>query len=191
MLLKKELDLSQLQNTITQKIEATISKSQKEFYLREQLKTIKKELGIEKDDKTSDREKFEARLKKVTVPDEVKSVINEELEKIATLEPQSAEYALSRNYLDWLTIVPWGIKSPDIHNLAEAEQILEKDHYGLEDIKAAHPGVYWRSQTLGQLKREHPLPCRPSGCWQNKHWQEHCQSSKPQVFPLFCRRHTR
>ncbi|MBS0655012.1 MAG: endopeptidase La [Verrucomicrobia bacterium] len=135
VLLKKELDLSKLQNTINQKIEITISKSQKEFYLREQLKTIKKELGLEKDEKTSDREKFEARLKKCTVPKDVQTVINEELEKLSSLEPQSPEYALSRNYLDWLTVVPWGIKSPDIHNLAEAEQILEEDHHGLEDLK--------------------------------------------------------
>ncbi|MBS0637590.1 MAG: endopeptidase La [Verrucomicrobia bacterium] len=135
VLLKKELDLSRLQNSINQKIETTINKSQKEFYLREQLKTIKRELGIEKDDKTSDREKFEGRLKKKEVPDDVKAVIAEELEKIGTLEPQSAEYALSRNYLDWLTNVPWGVKSPDIHNMAEAEKILEKDHYGLADLK--------------------------------------------------------
>ncbi len=135
VLLKKELDLSRLQNTINQKIETTISKSQKEFYLREQLKTIKRELGIEKDDKTSDREKFEGRLNKREIPEEVKTVITEELEKITSLEPQSAEYALSRNYLDWLTNVPWGIKSPDIHNIADAEEILEKDHYGLADLK--------------------------------------------------------
>lgn len=135
VLLKKELDLSRLQNSINQKIETTISKSQKEFYLREQLKTIKKELGVEKDDKTCDREKFETRIKQRTIPDDVMTVITEELEKIATLEPQSPEYALSRNYLDWLTVIPWGNKSPDIHNLAEAEDILEKDHYGLEDLK--------------------------------------------------------
>lgn len=135
VLLKKELDLSRLQNTINQKIETTINKSQKEFYLREQLKTIKRELGIEKDDKTSDREKFEGRLKKREIPEEVRGVINEELEKITSLEPQSAEYALSRNYLDWLTNVPWGLKSPDIHNIAAAEEILEKDHYGLADLK--------------------------------------------------------
>lgn len=135
VLLKKELDLSRLQNTINQRIETTISKSQKEFYLREQLKTIKRELGIEKDDKTSDREKFEARIKKHDVPQEVKAVIAEELEKIGSLEPQSAEYALSRNYLDWLTNVPWGVKSPDIHDIAEAERILAKDHYGLADLK--------------------------------------------------------
>ncbi len=135
VLLKKELDISRLQSSINQKIEVAINKSQKEFWLREQLKTIKKELGMEKDDKTSDREKFETRLKARTVPDEVMTVINEELEKHAALEPQSPEYALSRNYLDWLTITPWGLKSDDIHKLSEAETILEKDHYGLEDVK--------------------------------------------------------
>ncbi|MDB6081783.1 MAG: lon [Chlamydiia bacterium] len=135
VLLKKELDLSKLQNTINQKIEVTINKSQRDFYLREQLKTIKKELGLEKEDKVTEREKFEARLKIRTLSPDVKEVIREEMEKHASLEPQSPEYALSRNYLDWLTTIPWGIKSPDIHNLKEAEKILEKDHYGLEDVK--------------------------------------------------------
>ncbi len=71
MLLKKELDISILQNNINQKIEATINKSQKDFFLREQLKTIKKELGIERDDKSLDREKFESRLKERVVPPDV------------------------------------------------------------------------------------------------------------------------
>src|SRR5690348_14268058 len=82
VLLKKELDLSKLQNSINLKIEATISKTQREFFLREQLKTIKKELGLEKEDKTLDIEKFEARLKKRKVPDDVMTVINEELDKL-------------------------------------------------------------------------------------------------------------
>lgn len=135
ILLKKELDLSKLQSSINQKIDATLSKSQREYFLREQLKTIKKELGIEKDDKTTDREKFEARLKQRTVPPDVQNVIKEELDKISSLEMQSAEYGVSRGYLDWLTIIPWGIYSPECHDLAKAEKILEHDHYGLEDIK--------------------------------------------------------
>jgi ATP-dependent Lon protease len=100
ILLKKELDLSRLQQNINQKIETTISKGQKDFFLREQLKTIKKELGIEKDDKTLDREKFEARLKDRKVPKDVLSVINDELEKLSVLEPLSSEYAVARSYLD-------------------------------------------------------------------------------------------
>lgn len=135
VLLKKELDLSILQNNINQKIDATISKSQKDFFLKEQLKTIKKELGIEKDDKLLDREKFEARLKERKVPPDVQKVIHDEMEKLSALEIQSAEYAVSRGYLDWLTIIPWGIYSKETHDLSEAEKILEHDHYGLEDIK--------------------------------------------------------
>lgn len=134
-LLKKELDISILQNSINQKIEATINKSQKDFFLREQLKTIKKELGIERDDKSLDREKFEARLKERVVPPDVMKVIQDELEKISVLEIQSAEYGVSRGYLDWLTIIPWGIYSPELHDLDQAEKILAEDHYGLEDIK--------------------------------------------------------
>ncbi|MBF8263509.1 MAG: lon [Parachlamydiales bacterium] len=135
MLLKKELDISKLQSTINQRIEATISKTQREFFLREQLKAIKKELGMEKDDKTVDAEKFEERLKKRTVPDPVMRVIREELDKLSALEVQSAEYGVCRNYLDWLTIIPWGIYSKETHDLKKAEKILEQDHYGLKDIK--------------------------------------------------------
>lgn len=135
LLLKKELDLSRLQQNINQKIETTISKGQKDFFLREQLKTIKKELGIEKDDKTLDREKFEARLKDRKVPKDVMSVINDELEKLSVLEPLSSEYAVARSYLDWLTIIPWGVYSEECHDLERAESVLQKDHYGLEDIK--------------------------------------------------------
>jgi ATP-dependent Lon protease len=140
VLLKKELDLSKLQNSINQKIEATISKTQREFFLREQLKTIKKELGLEKDDKTCDIEKFETRLKKRTVPLDVMQTINEELEKLNVLEVQSAEYAVCRNYLDWLTIVPWGIydgvtEGKEGLDLKFAKKVLEEDHYGLNDIK--------------------------------------------------------
>lgn len=135
ILLKKELDLSILQNSINQKIEATINKSQKDFFLREQLKTIKKELGIERDDKSIDREKFEARLKERIVPPDVLKVINDELDKFSALEIQSAEYSVCRGYLDWLTIIPWGIHSSELHDLDAAEKILTEDHYGLEDIK--------------------------------------------------------
>lgn len=135
VLLKKELDISQLQFNINQKIEATINKSQKDYFLREQLKTIKKELGIEKDDKLVDRTKLEERLKTRKLPQAAATVIAEEMEKLSALEPQSTEYSLVRNYLDWLTIIPWGIHSTEHHDLLQAEKILDQDHYGLNDIK--------------------------------------------------------
>lgn len=140
ILLKQELDLSKLQSSINQKIEATISKTQREFFLKEQLKTIKKELGLEKDDKSHDLEKFQERISKRKIPEPVMKVINDEIEKLSILDIQSAEYAVCRNYLDWLTIMPWGIFSGGIgidkkHTLKTAEKILREDHYGLQDIK--------------------------------------------------------
>ncbi len=135
VLLKKELDLSKLQSSINQKIEATISKTQREFFLREQLKAIKKELGLEKDDKQCDVEKFEDRIKDREIPDDVREVIEDELDKLGVLDVQSAEYAVCRNYLDWLTITPWGLFSEENHDLTKAHAVLEKDHYGLKDIK--------------------------------------------------------
>lgn len=140
LLLKKELDLSKLQSSINQKIEANISKTQREFFLKEQLKTIKKELGLEKDDKSIDFEKFQARLEERDVPDDVLQVMQDEMDKLNVLDVQSSEYAVSRNYLDWLTIIPWGIFSGGIgtdkeHNLKFAEKVLQEDHYGLADIK--------------------------------------------------------
>jgi ATP-dependent Lon protease len=134
-ILKKELDLSKLQSSINQKIEATISKTQREFFLREQLKTIKKELGLEKDDKTCDLEKFEQRIAKLKVPHEAMQTIKDEMEKLSVLDVQSAEYSICRNYLDWLTVIPWGVKSVESHNLKFANEVLEEDHYGLKDIK--------------------------------------------------------
>lgn len=134
-LLKKELDISLMQYNINQKIEATINKSQKDYFLREQLKTIKKELGLERDDKSLDRQKFEARLQDRIVPPEILKNIQDEMDKLSVLEIQSAEYGVVRNYLDWLTIIPWGITSTEHHDLEEAEKILNDDHYGLEDIK--------------------------------------------------------
>ncbi len=135
LLLKKELDLSRLQSSINQRIESTISKAQREFFLREQLKAIKKELGMEKDDKTCDLEKFKQRLVKRKVASEVKKVIDEEIEKLNYLEIQSPEYGVVRNYLDWLTVVPWGMFAKETLNLKHAKKILEEDHHGLKDIK--------------------------------------------------------
>lgn len=135
LLLKKELDLTKLQTSINQRIEATVSKTQREFFLKEQLKAIKRELGMEKDERSVDADKFQKRIEERDVPEEIFKVIQEEMEKLATLEPQSSEYGVSRNYLDWLTVIPWGISSKETHDLEKAEKVLAQDHYGLKDIK--------------------------------------------------------
>ena len=135
VLLKKELDISKLQLMINQKIESTISKTQREYHLREQLKQIQKELGMAKDDKTLDVEKFQERAKKLKFTKEAEKVFTEEIDKLSVLDVQSAEYSVVRSYLDWLTVMPWGVLDKENDNLATAEAVLEKDHYGLKDVK--------------------------------------------------------
>ena len=134
-LLKKEISMSTILHNINEKTETLISKSQKEYFLREQLRAIKKELNIEKDEKTCDIDKFAYRLKKLKIPNDVLNTIDEEFEKLSSLETQSAEYSVCRGYLDWLTNIPWGLYSKDCYSLSKADKVLQKDHYGLEDTK--------------------------------------------------------
>lgn len=164
ILLKKELDLSRLQSSINQKIEATITKSQKEYFLREQLKTIKKELGLEKEEKSIDTDKFEERLLHRSPPDYILETIKEEMEKLQTLDSSSAEYAVCRNYLDWLTIIPWGLTSKERHDLKKAEQILHKDHYGLDEIKQRILELISVGKLTGGLKGSILCLIGPPGC---------------------------
>ncbi len=135
ILLKKELEVSRLQTHISQQIEEKISAQQRDFFLREQFKAIKKELGLEKEGKVSEIEKFQARLKKLTLNQEAQNAVNEEIEKLQLIEPSSPEYNVSRNYLDWLTVLPWGKFSKDAYDLARARKVLDRDHYGLDDVK--------------------------------------------------------
>eukprot|EP00439_Symbiodinium_sp_Y106_P022722 s125_g2.t2 len=135
-LVKKELELSKLQQKIASQIEDKMNKHQREFMLREQLKSIKKELGIDKDDGSDALlQKFKQRLEEKTVPKEVKEAIDQELEKFANLAKESQEYQMTRNYLEWLTNMPWGVYSKDTFDLKKAREILDRDHYGLADIK--------------------------------------------------------
>ena len=135
ILLKHELEVSKLQSRISQKIEERMSQQQREFFLREQLKEIKKELGLSKEGKETEVEKYLARIRKLKLTEEARERIDEEIEKLRLIEPASPEYNVSRAYLDWLTILPWGIYSKDFFDLKRARRILDRDHFGLKDVK--------------------------------------------------------
>jgi ATP-dependent Lon protease len=136
MLLREEKELLQLQQRIKNTVDEHISKQQKDFFLREQLKVIKRELGIEKDGKDVEIEKIEQRLRKLELPEEAARVIKAELDRLKMLEPVSPEFNVSRTYLEILTDLPWGIYSEDVADIHQAREILEAEHYGLEDVKA-------------------------------------------------------
>lgn len=135
ILLKKELEISKLKAQISKRIEEQLSKQQREFFLKQQLQEIKKELGIAKDDTQAEIEKYEKRLKKLTLSEEARVKVKEEIEKLRLLGPSSAEFNVSRAYLDWLTVLPWGIYTKDNYNAKKAQRVLDRDHYGLEDVK--------------------------------------------------------
>ena len=135
VLLQKEREVAELQGEISNQVNEKVTKQQREFFLREQLKVIQKELGISKDDRTSDLDRFEARLDRLTLPDQVSQRINDEIDKLRVLESGSPEYSVTRNYLDWVTSVPWGVISSDKLDLLEAKKTLEEHHDGLDDVK--------------------------------------------------------
>jgi len=135
LLLKEEIEVSEMQQDIQKQIEEKVSKQQKEFFLREQLRVIKKELGLEKDDKSTEIENIQQKLKPLKLTDEVREVVEEEMSKLKTLETGSPEYQVARTYLHWLADLPWGVYSDDNFELPKARKILDDDHYGLKDVK--------------------------------------------------------
>ncbi|XP_027272634.1 LOW QUALITY PROTEIN: lon protease homolog, mitochondrial isoform X2 [Cricetulus griseus] len=134
-LLKKEFELSKLQQRLGREVEEKIKQTHRKYLLQEQLKIIKKELGLEKDDKDAIEEKFRERLRELVVPKHVMDVVDEELSKLALLDNHSSEFNVTRNYLDWLTSIPWGRQSDENLDLTRAQAVLEEDHYGMEDVK--------------------------------------------------------
>ena len=135
VLIKKELEVAKLQSQIREQVDEKMTRQQREFFLREQLKAIQKELGLAKDDRTADLERFKGRLEKLKVPEAAMKRIDDEMQKLSVLESGSPEYGVTRNYLDWLTNLPWGKHSKDKLDLERAGKILDHDHDGLEDVK--------------------------------------------------------
>ncbi|KAI7894783.1 ATP-dependent protease La [Mucor mucedo] len=135
VVLKKELMNAQLQNKISKDVESKIAKRQREYYLMEQLKGIKKELGLESDGKDKLVEGFKEKAAKLAMPVAVKKVFDEEITKLAHLEPAASEFNVTRNYLDWITQIPWGQRSRENYNIRHATTVLDEDHYGLKDVK--------------------------------------------------------
>jgi ATP-dependent Lon protease len=135
-LLRKEREVAELQGQISEQVNEKVSKQQREFFLREQLKVIQKELGMSKDDRTSDADLFRERLAALRPPPAVAARVEDELHKLSVLESGSPEYGVTRNYLDWATSVPWGVCSEDHLDVAHAAKVLDADHDGLEDVKA-------------------------------------------------------
>lgn len=134
VLLSKELQILELGSKIQSEVQGEISKNQREYYLREQMKAIKKELGEEEDERGEINE-LRKRLEEAQLPEEAKKVAEKELERLAKIPPAAAEYTVSRTYIDWLLELPWNKSTEDNLDVNIARQVLDEDHYDLEKVK--------------------------------------------------------
>ena len=133
--IKKEQELLKVQKKIQTEINSRIEKNQRDYFLREELKAIKEELGMTTDAKSSDYQKFKEKLDAFKFEGEIKETVESELEKFALMDSNSGEYIVTRNYLETIVNLPWGTPQVEAWELADARTVLDGDHYGLEDVK--------------------------------------------------------
>ena len=132
-LLTREIQRIKLGEEIQTEVHDEISKTQREYYLREQMKAIKRELG--EDEETVEIKELEDRIKAAGIPEEAEKVAMKELDRLTRIPTQSPEYSVSRTYIEWLADLPWSNSSDDQINVKKADKILDEDHYGLEKVK--------------------------------------------------------
>ncbi len=133
-LLAREVELLDIETRINARVRKQMEKTQKEYYLREQLKAIQKELG-DKDDRTSEVEEFRKKIEELKLPQEAHEKAMREVDRLEKMPPMAAEAVVVRNYLEWITSLPWATQTEDRIDLNEAQVILDEDHYGLEKVK--------------------------------------------------------
>lgn len=133
-LLNRQYEVLKLSNKINTQVKGEMSKTQREYYLRQQLKAIREELG-DRDDEENGLEELKKRLKDASLPEEADKAAKRELKRMSNMQPSQAEYTVARTYLDWLADLPWDKQSKDNLDLKNAKKTLDNDHYGLEKIK--------------------------------------------------------
>ncbi len=189
-ILDAEIDKLQVDRRIQSRVKRQMEKAQKEYYLNEKMKAIQKELG-RKDEKGNEVDELKKKIESSRMPKDVEEKAIQELKRLESMPPMSAEATVSRNYLDWLIAVPWHKKSKESRDLKLAEQVLNEDHYGLDKIKerileflAVRALVKKPKATILTLRR-------PSGRGQDLAGQVDRPGDEPQVRPPVARRRAR
>lgn len=133
--IKREQELLRIQKKIQQELNEKIEKNQREYFLREELKSIQEELGTDSNGNLSDYQKFKEKIEKLNFTGEIKEAVDSELQKFNLIDPNSAEYIGTRNFLELVCNLPWQDSAVEDYNLSNASKVLEDDHYGLDDVK--------------------------------------------------------
>jgi len=132
--LAKEIEVQQLRNKIQSEVQDQVQQSQRDYYLREQLKAIQKELG-EQDEGQREIDELRKKIDAAGMPEDVKKEANKELARLSRMSPMAADYSLTRNYIDWLAVLPWAKSSGSKIDINKAREILDEDHYELKKVK--------------------------------------------------------
>ena len=177
--LAKELEVQQLRNKIQSEVQDSVQQSQRDYYLREQLKAIQKELG-DVDESQKDIADLKEKIEAAGMPDEVKKDALKELARLSRMSPMAADYSLTRNYVEWLAVLPWskGSGTAEI-DIKKAKEFLDEDHYGLKKVfEAGHEGT-------------DPVLCRTSGRGQDLAGPVDCAGAGTEVLTHLAGRHAR
>jgi len=134
-ILNRELQILELGSKIQSEVAGEIDKSQREFYLRQQLRAIQRELGEDEDERTAEIKELRKRIAKAKMPPEARKAAEKELDRLAKMPPAAAEYTVARTYLDWLIDLPWSVSTEDQLDVTRARKILDEDHYDLDKVK--------------------------------------------------------
>jgi ATP-dependent Lon protease len=191
--LSKELEVLELRNKIQEQVQEQVSQSQREYLLREQMKAIQKELG-DSDDSQAEIEELRKKIEESGMPVEARKECDRELKRLQKMTPASAEYMVSRTYLEWMTSVPWtkssGVQEIDI---PKGQQILDEDHYDLEKVKERILDYLAVKKLQPGMKGPipHPVLRGPPGCGQNVSGTVHCAGTGAEVRPCLPGRHAR
>ena len=189
--MKNEQHLIRIQKKVATEINERIEKNQREYFLREELKEIKRELGEPSDARSSEYQKYKEMIDKLDFEGEVKEQVETELEKFAIMEPQSSEYIVTRNYLDTIVNLPWEDPEPDSVDLAKGEKILNRDHYGLEDVKERILEYLAVRKLKNDTKGSIVLLVGPPGVGKDIHRKIHRRYAEQEILPLLRGRHER
>src|SRR5438067_3094445 len=163
VIMGNEIEILELESTIRSRVRSQVDRTQKEFYLREQLRAIQEELGMEM---STEADELRARLNEKSLPTEIATKVRKEIDRLERTPPQSAEIAVLRSYIDWVLALPWNERSEDTFDIEKTRRVLDEDHYGLEGIKEriieflavrqlrqqlARRGGYAKSESQGQI----------------------------------------
>ena len=179
-IITRQNEILELENKIQTQVKGDMDKSQREYYLRQQLKAIQAELG-EKDEPRVEIEEYRAKVEAKGLPELAKKEALREIDRLSRMHPSSSEYTVSTTYLDWLTSLPWSVTTEDNLDIRKAEKILDDDHYGLEKAKKRILEYLAVRKLKPEFQGAHPLFCRASGHGQDLAGPVHRKGHGPQV----------